>query len=366
FLMGADHPIAWLKEFEGGRSFYTNQGHRPETWYEADFIRHVIEGIKWAAEPTAWNRIVLTDAPRNPMSLKVAPDGRVFYVERTGELMGWSPVTGRTTEVGAVAVDTVAESGMLALALDPDFASNRALYLYYSEATEAHGHGAAGPKHSEDTGAPGDNVLSRFTLAADGRLDMESRTDVLRVPSERACCHEGADLQFAPDGALYLSTGDNTDPFSSDGYAPIDERPGRERFNAQRTAANPFDPRGKILRINPDGTVPAGNLFPADGSQGRPEVFVMGTRNPFRIAVDPATGRLYWGDVGPDAASDSALGPRGYDEINVADRPGNYGWPFCIGANLPYTDRDYATGEQRGPFSCAGFVPAALAYDYST
>jgi glucose/arabinose dehydrogenase len=209
--------------------------------------------------------------------------------------------------------------------------------------------------------------LSRFTLRADSTLDLTSRVDLLEVPSERECCHEGGSLAFAPDGTLFLSVGDNTDPFGdAGGYAPLDERPGRTRFDSRRTAQNPFDLRGSILRINPDGSVPAGNLLPLSGAEGRPEIYVKGTRNPFRIAVDQETGRLFWGDVGPDAAVDSVRGPRGYDEINYADGPGNYGWPYCIGFNRPYSDFDYVSLVAGPPFSCDGFVPALIAYDYLT
>ena len=209
-------------------------------------------------------------------------------------------------------------------------------------------------------------MLSRFTARPDGTLDLTTRVDLLRVPSERACCHEAGSLAFGPDGTLFLSTGDNTDPFASEGRAPLDERPGRETFNAQRTAGNPFDLRGKILRINPDGSIPPGNAFPPDGSAGRPEVYIMGVRNPFRIAVDPLTGRLAWGDVGPDAVVDDRRGPRGFDEINVADAPGRYGWPYCIADNRPYADVDFATGSVGPAFVCDAFEPATLFYDYLT
>ncbi|MFN8642576.1 MAG: ThuA domain-containing protein, partial [Candidatus Binatia bacterium] len=355
--MGADHPIAWFKEFEGGRSFYTNLGHRPETWSDPAFIRHLLDGIRWAAEPVQYNRVVLTDELANPMHMAVAPDGRVLMVERTGELKVWSPATGRVTLAAWLDVDTAFENGLLGVVLDPQFAANRFVYLYLSEPV---------PDPPPAAGPPGENVLARFVLGDDSRLDLGSRLDLLRVPSERQQSHEGGGLAIGPDGTLYVSTGDNTDPFASDGFAPLDERPGHERFNSQRTAANPFDLRGKILRINRDGTIPAGNLFPADGSQGRPEIYVMGCRNPFRIAVDPQTGRLAWGDVGPDALSDSFRGPRGYDEINVADRPGNYGWPYCIADRQPYADFDFASGTAGPRFDCSATQPATVFYDYLT
>ena len=165
-------------------------------------------------------------------------------------------------------------------------------------------------------------------------------------------------LEFGPNGCLYIGTGDNTNPFGdSQGYAPIDEREGRFYFDAQATASNTNDHNGKVLRIRPcpDGTaeIPEGNLFPPDGSQGKPEVYVMGCRNPWRISIDQKTGYLYWGDVGPDAGGESPRGPRGYDEVNQARKAGYFGWPYFIANNLPYRDYDFATGKAGREFVAA-------------
>lgn len=349
--MGDDHPVAWYKDFDGGRAFYTNLGHRPETWRDPAFRQHLLAAIRWAAAPSQEQRVVLTREAKNPMALAVAADSRVLFIERTGEVMLFRPDTGRVTEAGRVPVELATESGLLGIALDPEFTRNGFVYLYYSEPAPA--------------GAPAHNVLSRFVLTGAGVLDPASRTDLLLVPSERACCHEAGSLGFGADGLLYLATGDNTDPFQSEGTSPLDERPGRERFDAQRTAANPWDLRGKILRIRADGSAPPGNLFSEDPSRGRPEIYAMGVRNPFRLAVDPETSRVYFADVGPDAASDSPRGPRGYDELNVADSPGHYGWPYCIAENIAYADYDFASGEVGARFDCAGMRPSVLAYDYS-
>ena len=114
-----------------------------------------------------------------------------------------------------------------------------------------------------------------------------------------------------------------------------------------------FRSAGKILRIHPkpEGgySIPEGNLFKPGTAGTRPEVYVMGNRNPFRISVDPANGYLYWGEVGPDANEDTALGPRGYDELNQARGPGNFGWPYFIGANHAYPWFDYVANQPRAP-----------------
>src|SRR5690606_11778442 len=144
----------------------------------------------------------------------------------------------------------------------------------------------------------------------------------------------------------------NTNPFAT-AYAPLDDRPGRELWDARRSSANTQDLRGKIVRIKPqpDGTytIPEGNLF-SDPEEGRPEIYTMGHRNPYRISIDPETRFLYWGDVGPDARIDSVAGPIGYDEVNQARSAGNFGWPLFIADNKAYADRDFATGAVGEPF----------------
>ena len=120
---------------------------------------------------------------------------------------------------------------------------------------------------------------------------------MLEVPVQRdECCQAGGSLEFGPDGNLFLSIGDNTNPFNSNGFAPIDERPLRTAWDARRSSSNTNDLRGKILRIKPkkDGgyTIPEGNLFPPGTPDTRPEIYIMGCRNPFRISIDPKTKYL--------------------------------------------------------------------------
>jgi glucose/arabinose dehydrogenase len=310
-----------------------------------------------AESPANTGRAVLTRDAKNPMALAVTPERDVYFIERTGEVRLYSAQTGVVSTAAVLDVDTSHEGGLLGLTLDPDFARNHLLYLYYSSPLSA---------EPEPLVPPGENLLVRLRTLPDGSLDLESATVLLRVPSERRCCHEGGALAFAADGTLFLSTGDNTNPFESDGRAPLDGRVGRETFDSRRTSGNPFDLRGKILRIRSDGTIPEGNLFPPSGELGRPEVYALGVRNPFRLAADAVTGRLFFGDIGPDGVEDGPRGPRGYDELDVADAPSDFGWPYCIADNVPYPAVDFATSAVGEPFDCSTRQGSVFAYDYST
>ena len=314
----------------------------------------VVVGLCFAlATSTGWALDVLTayDPDRfevheiagglvQPMELDIGPDGEIYLIELGGALKVIDPATGESTQIGKLTVTTEQENGLIGLALDPDFATNHWLYLQYSPPDFSGQH------------------VSRFTLT-DGVLDRESEKVLYTYEEQRLqCCHHAGSLEFGPDGTLYIGTGDNTNPFDdSQGFAPIDQRPGREPWDAQRTSANTKSSNGKILRIKPepDGTysIPDGNLFPKDGSIGLPEIYVMGCRNPWRINVDQRTGVLSWGDVGPDAGGDGPRGSRGYDEINRAPQAGNFGWPYFIGNNFSYPIIDFETGEIGKPLDPA-------------
>jgi glucose/arabinose dehydrogenase/PKD repeat protein/type 1 glutamine amidotransferase len=350
--MGFDHPFAWCHEYDGGRAWYTAGGHTEASYSEPLFLAHILGGIEFAAGiktsdcgatiDSNYQKVILDNTPADPMELAVVPDGRVFYAERGGRVKIFRPQNSSIVVAGQLSVFTQLEDGLLGLTLDPGFATNNWLYLFYSPS------GATPKQH-----------ISRFTMVGD-TLDLSSEKVLLVIPTQRdQCCHSGGSLTFGPGGNLFISLGDNTNPFESSGYAPIDERPGRSPWDAQKSSANANDLRGKILRIHPETngtyTIPAGNLFPADGSAGRPEIYTMGNRNPFRISVDSATGWLYWGEVGPDANSASATrGPVGQDEWNQARSAGNYGWPYFVGDNKAYIDYDFATG-----ISGAAFNPNA-------
>lgn len=283
----------------------------------------------------------IAEGLHDPMALDVASDGDLYVVEREGRVLRVHPDTGGVFEIGEIAVsalrasepksDSAVEDGLQGIALDPDFKNNSRIFLYYSH-----------PQQRVDR-------LARFQLR-DGKLDPASELVLLDIPLERdnRVCHHGGSIRFDSDGLLYLSVGDNTNPFASDGYAPIDNRADRTEWDAQRSAGNTNDLRGKILRIRPTETgytIPPGNLFPAGTAKTRPEIYIMGCRNPFRTSIDPKTHTLYWGEVGPDADKGTAKGPAGYDEINQAKAAGNFGWPFVIANNQPYPVLDFTTGK---------------------
>ncbi|MGQ0713790.1 MAG: ThuA domain-containing protein [Gemmatimonadaceae bacterium] len=345
---GARHPMSWYHDYDGGRAFYTNMGHTEATFSELLFLRHLLGGLRYAIgtdsldysrvrpEENRFTKVVLAEKLNEPVELAVLPDERVLFIERRGAVNLYRPQTGRYTRLATIPVSNQytsgdqGEDGLLGLAADPSFATTGWIYLYYSP---------AGPEPR--------NVLARYTMKGDS-LDLASRVMLLEVPVQREqCCHTGGSIAFDRQGNLYVSTGDNTNPFAT-GYAPIDERPGRSPWDAQKSSANTNDLRGKILRIHPEPngsyTIPEGNLFSPGTPQTRPEIYTMGHRNPYRIAIDRRTGFVYWGDVGPDASVDSAdRGPAGHDEIGQARRAGNFGWPHFVADNRAYFDVDFST-----------------------
>ncbi|GLZ60292.1 PQQ-dependent sugar dehydrogenase [Micromonospora sp. NBRC 107095] len=297
-----------------------------------------------------------------PMSLAVLPDRSVLHTARNGTLRR-TDANGTTSVIGTLSVYTHDEEGLQGVGVDPGFASNRYIYLYYAPPLSTPG-GDAPATGTDFSAWNGVNRLSRFTLNADFTLNQSSKVDVLDVPASRGiCCHVGGDIDFDAAGNLYLSTGDDTNPFESAGYSPLDERTNRNpAYDAQRSAGNTNDLRGKILRIkvNANGTysIPSGNMFAPGMARTRPEIYAMGFRNPFRISVDKATGVVYVGDYGPDAGSTSSTrGPSGQVEFNRVAAPGNYGWPYCTGTNTStetYNEWDFATNTSGAKYNCTG------------
>lgn len=370
-----EHPIAWYHDFDGGRAWYTGGGHTKESFEEADFLKHMLSGIQYAIggnehldyskakskrvpEENRFTKTTLSIGQfTEPTEMTVLPNLDILVAQRRGEILHYNNATGELKEVIKLDVywktevkGVNAEEGLMGLQKDPNYATNNWVYAYYAP-----------------TGDQEINRLSRFKFA-NGVWDMTSEQVILELYSQRdICCHTGGSIAFDKDGNLFLSTGDNSTPFNQpgskytlNGYAPLDGRDGNKQWDARRSSGNSNDLRGKILRIKvaEDGsyTIPEGNLYPKGTESTKPEIYVQGLRNPYRISVDQKTSFLYWGEVGPDANNDSLdiKGPRGYDEVNQARKAGHFGWPYTIGNNFAYREFNYETGETGPAFDPAG------------
>jgi cytochrome c len=360
------HPMAWYHEYDGGRAFYTAGGHTKESYQEELFLQHVLEGIKYAIgdnKKLDYSKAKTQRAPEEnrfektmlvlgeftePTEMTILPNLDILIAQRRGEILLYKNGDSTVREVAKLDVywktdirGVNAEEGVMGLQKDPNYAKNGYVYVFYSP-----------------TGEKEINRLSRFKFQND-TWDMASEQIILELYSQRnICCHTGGSIAFDKDGLLYLSTGDNSTPFDQPnskfvnrGYSPVDNRAGMEQYDARRSSGNANDLRGKILRIkvNEDGSyeIPNGNLYPKGTEGTRPEIYVQGLRNPYRISVDQKTNFLYWGEVGPDASNDSlqTRGPRGYDEVNQARKAGHFGWPYTIGNNFAYAQYNYETGK---------------------
>ncbi len=370
---GAFHPMSWYQEFDGGRAFYTELGHTEESYTEVNYLKHLLGGIQYAIGenrvgdytkvktqlPPDEDRFTKTQLSQGefyePTEMTILPNLDILVIQRRGEIMLYKNDSKKVKQAGFLNVyfktkesGVNAEEGLLGLAKDPHFDKNNWVYMYYSPADSAV------------------NRLSRFTFTND-TIDISTEKVILEVKSQREiCCHTGGSIAFGPDGLLYFSAGDNSTPFDepgvryvNSGFGPANDLPGRQQYDARRSSSNTNDLRGKInrIRVKDDGTyeIPDGNLFPKGTPKTRPEIYVMGNRNPYRISIDQKNGFLYWGEVGPDAGNDSleTRGPRGYDEVNQARKAGYFGWPLFVGNNYAYRQFDYATGKSGEPYDPA-------------
>lgn len=220
-------------------------------------------------EPQAY-----VDAAEFPTNMALAPDGRLFFTEKeTGAVRIIENGNLLPEPFAAIPVKGGGETGMLGLALHPDFNTNPWVYLYLSY------------KPSR---------LNRIVRArADGNMASEVQPvmDLLPISSGY---HNGGDMAFGPDGKLYVTVGEAHD---------------------ENRAQDPNDLGGKILRLNADGSIPADNPFGPDNP-----VYSMGHRNSFGICFD-GEGRLWETENGPDS----------HDEVNLIEAGGNYGWPDASG-----------------------------------
>lgn len=272
--------------------------------------------------PDEFSKVDIVTGLSNATNFKFAPDGRIFILDRFGEILIYKPDEQYTVSAGVLPVYHEHEDGLVGMAVDPDFETNNKIYLHY---------------------APIDFVgyrVSRFSVVGDA-IDFSSEEIIIQWNTSRsALWHSGGDMDFDSQGNLYIATGDNT-TYGSKYFAPIDEDD--SDYSAEKASSNTNDLRGKILRIKPGPgatyTIPSGNLFPPGTPDTRPEIYVMGARNPYRIFVDKEYNDwLFWGEVGPDGNEAGELGPEGLDEINLTKEAGNYGWPYFSGTdnNDPY------------------------------
>jgi aldose sugar dehydrogenase len=214
-----------------------------------------------------------------PWELAFAPDGRIFVTERPGRLRVIEGGQLRAEPVAAVpGVVEQGEGGLLGLALDPDFANNGGLYLY----------------HTYREGGGLRNRVVRYILQDRTGARGLTGEQVIIAGIPGASTHNGGRIAFGPDGKLYVTTGDAQQMPAAQDRASL---------------------AGKILRLNPDGSIPADNPFP-----GSP-VYSYGHRNPQGLAWQPGTGQLYATEHGPSSQ----------DEVNRIVAGGNYGWPDARG-----------------------------------
>jgi glucose/arabinose dehydrogenase len=214
-----------------------------------------------------------------PWGMAFLPDGRMLVTERPGRLR----IVGRDGSLsrplaGTPEVVAQGQGGMLDVALDPDFRNNRLVYLSYSEP------GPGGASTALGRGRLGEGGIERFTVI----FRQEPK-----VPGPN---HFGGRIVFAPDGTLFLTTGE------------------RFKFDPAQNLASHL---GKIIRINPDGSLPHDNPF-ARTPNAKPEIWSYGHRNVEAAAINPQTGALWIGE----------MGPKGGDELNLPEPGRNYGWPL--------------------------------------
>jgi len=245
-------------------------------------VPHFLSQVQATASPVT---PVLTGL-NFPVSLKFAPDGRIFFTEKgTGSIrIILQNGTLLATPFATVSpIFTDGEAGLLGIALDPSFSSNGYVYVYYTDwdpQSYTHGH----IRRYTATGNAGGDPISIFNVTSS---------------APNTIYHNGGYIKFGPDGKLYAQVGE---------------------FHQSSQAQNQGTMNGKMLRMNPDGSVPFDNPFP--GSL----VWALGIRNAFGFDFDSSNGRLIATEAGP--SSD--------DEINIIVKGGNYGWPTCTGPCSPH------------------------------
>ena len=253
-----------------------------------------------------------------PTNIEFLPDGRLLVVELQGTILVLPPPYTQPdptpflqlTNVGSAGV----QQGLYDIVLDPNFTTNHYYYVFYT------------------AGTPNKDRLSRFTANASLTGTISGSEVVLyQDPDYANHEHHGGALAFGNDGKLYFTTGEHFQPQLSQDLT---------------------SPRGKIHRINPDGSVPTDNPFYDGSGPNWDSVWALGLRNPFRAYYDAPTGRFYVGDVGGNVASTAV------EELEVGARGANYGWPNSEGpCSSPCTSPLYSYRHNgRDAAIVAGFV----------
>ncbi|MFG1478174.1 PQQ-dependent sugar dehydrogenase [Xanthobacter sp. V4C-4] len=233
----------------------------------------------------------------HPWGMAFLPDGRLLVTERPGRLrvVERNGVVGPAL-AGVPAVAAVGQGGLLDVALDPAFFDNRFIYLSFAE-PRADGLATA---------------VARARLSADADALTDLTVIFRQQPAWPGGAHFGSRLAFAPDGTLFVTLG--------------------ERFDLKERAQDLSTTLGKVVRINPDGSIPPDNPY-ARVTGARPEIYSYGHRNVQGAAIEPGTGRLWTVEHGP----------RGGDEVNRPMPGRNYGWPV-IGYGRHYSGAKVGEG----------------------
>lgn len=241
-----------------------------------------VSAIYGATLPEGFTETVISGLS-NPTAMQIAPDGRIFVCQQGGALRVIKNGVLLSTPFVTLSVDPSGERGLLGIAFDPNFATNNFLYLYYTVPSN--------PRH---------NRVSRFTANGDAVVPGSEviiwELDFLTGATN----HNGGAIHFGPDGKLYIAVGENADPENAE------------------TLGNML---GKVLRINPNGTIPEDNPFFGIATGNNRSIWALGLRNPFTFAFQPGTGRMFINDVGQDD----------FEEINDGIAGSNYGWPATEG-----------------------------------
>jgi glucose/arabinose dehydrogenase/PKD repeat protein len=247
-----------------------------------------------SAAPQDFNSEIFIASGLNlPTSIEFLPGGRMLIAELFGRIVvvqagattiDATPVA-QLTNISNDEFEAGGERGLVGMVSDPNFSANGFLYVFYTAAV------------------PLRDRVSRFILNGN-TLDLQSEVVVWQdiVDAERD--HHGGGVAFGPDGRLYISTGDH--------FAPADSQ--------SLTSYH-----GKVIRINPDGSVPADNPFFDGTGPNLDGIWARGLRNPFRLSFDSLTGEMYIGDVGGNQVCCS------FEEVNRGVAGANYGWPMCDG-----------------------------------